>query len=148
MLELLRRDAGATLQKLQKAGKANILAVADEGVGIVLRGGGKVQRLRITVLWNEAVGVGDIGLQRCGLDDGDVGLVGFVDNALDEAFADGFTIIVHKEYLLALRIREFEGEEELALGRIVAEDCQAGALRDAVHTADAFVVVDHGRGRC
>ena len=122
--------------------------MADEGVGIVLRGGGKVQRLRITVLGNEAVGVGNIGLQRRCLNDCHIGLVGLMDDALNDALAQLSAVVVHKKNLLALRIREFEGEEELALGRIVAEDCQTRALGDAVHAADAFVVVDYRRGRC
>ena len=146
MLEFLGGDALAAFQGFQYLLETHVLTVAEIGFRAVGGTRDQLQRFRIVFLDDEAAGVGDGTVHADGLDDSDVRLVGLRNHALDFAGAHFLAVIIDQEdFPGAFRQVELQRKEQLVLVLTVTEDGKAGSLRQALHAADALVIVDDRR---
>ena len=144
MFQLIHGDDLLALHGFEDSLNLHIVAVADEGgILLLLIQFLPVQRFGIVLLQDET---GDV--HHCftadiqGFHAGHVRLVRALRDLLDDAFADLLAVVVHQENLGVLLRIVLERQEEPVLRDVVAEESQAGTVVDALHTADALVVID------
>ena len=119
----------------------NILAVADKRLTLHRIERFHVKRLWVFLLDDEALDVGHLAVDLGHFNAGHIGLVVLLEDLLHRSLAYPLAVVVDQVDLGALFDGVLDGQEAPLFLQVIAEDCQTGAVVDALHTAYALVVV-------
>ena len=152
MLQLVDGDELAVANGFQNGLQVDVFAVAHIGIlgqnrfGV----GFEDDRFRVAFLQDEAFDFGHhrefrppLGVVDLHADD--MRLVGLAQHLLDGAVAQNLAVVVDEVDFLAFVDIVFDGKEKRAFVEVITKDGQARTVVDALHTADALVVIHDGR---
>ena len=102
----------------------------------------KLQWFRIAFLKNKSTSCSKLFTRNSScLHANHMSLVFLAQNLLDYSLAHWFSIVVNKEYILTFIYIIFDRQEERILVQVVTENCKSRAMINALHTANALVVI-------
>ena len=148
MFQLVHRDGLAVANHTQHAVELDVLAMAHVGLALDGTEGFQCQWFGVILLDDKTFDVGNCTRVLHHLHTCQIGLVGFLHYLLNHTLANLLSVVVHQEHLGAFLHLVFDRQEADALLLVVAEDGQTGTRGDALHTANALVVVHRWGAAC